>query len=244
MYTVSMTKDDLKNETPEAKRKRAKKIAGILRRAYPRARMQLRYSNDWELLVAVMLSAQCTDKKVNEVTALLFKKYRTLNDYVKANPKEFEKDIYQTGFYRSKARHILGTARIIKKRFHGKIPKTMQELVGLPGVARKTANIVLGNAHKIVEGIAIDTHVRRIARLLGFTESENTAMIEQDLMKLIPKEEWFKFTYRVIDHGRAVCIANRPKCDWCPLNRVCPSAFDFPKFKKDDKNIINHLNRV
>lgn len=227
-----MTQDDLKKETFEEKKKRAKKIVGILKRAYPRAQMMLRYSNNWELLVAVILSAQCTDKKVNEVTAKLFKKYKTLADYVKADRKVFEKDIYQTGFYRVKAKNILTAARLIKQKFGGKLPRTMEEMMEIPGVARKTANIVLGNAYGIVEGIAVDTHVRRVTKLLGFTDAENTDTIEQDLMKLIPKEEWFKFTYRIIDHGRAICIANRPKCDWCPLNRVCPSAFDFPQFKK------------
>jgi endonuclease-3 len=227
-----MTKDKLKKESFEEKKKRAKKILGILKRAYPRAQMALRYSNHWELLVAVILSAQCTDKKVNEVTAKLFKRYPKLENYAKANRKKFEKDIYQTGFYRAKAKNILNTAHLIKQKFGGKLPKTMHEMMELPGVARKTANIVLGNAYGIVEGIGVDTHVRRISRLLGFTNEENTDKIEKDLMELLPKNEWFKFTYRIIDHGRAICIANRPKCDWCPLNRVCPSAFNFPQFKK------------
>lgn len=227
-----MTHDDLKKETFEEKKKRAKKVLGVLKRAYPRARIALRYSNNWELLVAVILSAQCTDKKVNEVTAKLFKKYRTLNDYAKADRGEFEKDIYQCGFYRAKAKNILTAARLVKSKFGGKLPKTMDEIMELPGVARKTANVVLGNAYGVSEGIAVDTHVRRISRRLGFTEEINPVTIEKDLMKLLPKEEWFKFTYRIIDHGRSICIAQKPKCDWCPLNRVCPSAFDFPYFKK------------
>ncbi len=222
---------DALTETPEERKKRAKRILGTLKRLYPRAGMMLRYSNNWELLVAVILSAQCTDKKVNEVTATLFKKYRALNDYVNANPREFEKDIYQTGFFRSKTKSILGAARLIKRKYKGKIPKTMNEMLEIPGVARKTANIVLGNAYKIVEGIAVDTHVRRLSTLLGFTKETNTDKIERDLMELLPQSEWFKWTYRIIEHGRAICIANRPKCDKCPLNRLCPSAFNFPQFK-------------
>lgn len=214
----------MKKETAEEKKKRASAVLRILKKAYPKAGMMLRYSNHIELLFSVMLSAQCTDTKVNEVTAKLFKKYRTLGDYLRAKPKEFEKDIYQTGFYRAKTRHILATAKILHTKFHGKVPRTMEELLTLPGVARKTANIVLGNAFNIVEGIAVDTHVNRLITLLDFTKEKNTDRIEKDLMKLFPREEWFKLTYRLIDHGRAICIANRPKCDICPLRRLCPSS--------------------
>ena len=225
-----MTKDTFKNETMEKKKKRAKKILGVLKRAYPRARMALRYSNHWELLVAVILSAQCTDKKVNEVTARLFKKYRVLNDYVRADFREFEKDIYQTGFFRSKTKNILGAARMMRRKYGGKIPKTMEEMLEIPGVARKTANIVLGNAYGIIEGIAVDTHVHRISRRLDLTQEDNSEKIEKDLMEFFPKKEWFKLTYRVIEHGRAVCRARDPRCDQCSLKHLCPSAFQFPRF--------------
>ena len=184
-----MTKDTFKNETMEKKKKRAKKILGVLKRAYQRARMALRYSNHWELLVAVILSAQCTDKKVNEVTARLFKKYRVLNDYVRADFREFEKDIYQTGFFRSKTKNILGAARMMRRKYGGKIPKTMEEMLEIPGVARKTANIVLGNAYGIIEGIAVDTHVHRISRRLDLTQEDNSEKIEKDLMEFFPKKE-------------------------------------------------------
>jgi endonuclease III len=213
------------------------KIVSLLKKSYSHAKIVLNFSNNWELLVAVVLSAQCTDKKVNEVTAHLFKKYKTLDDYVRASAsrrtiKEFEQMIKPTGFYRAKAKNILASAKIVKNKFGGKIPKTMDELLELPGVARKTANVVLGNAYKVVEGIAVDTHVRRLSQRLGLTKNENPERIEQDLMKIIPKKEWFRFTYLLIDHGRAVCTAKDPRCDMCPLNKVCPSAFQFPRFKK------------
>lgn len=210
-------------------------IIARLKKRYPRAKIVLRFSNSWELLVAVILSAQCTDKKVNEVTAPLFKKYRTLEDYVSADPKEFEKMIRSTGFYRVKARNILASAKIIKEKFRGKIPRTMQEMLTLKGVARKTANVVLGNAYGVVEGIAVDTHVRRLAQRLGLSSSDKPEKIEQHLMQLIPKKNWFKTTYLLIDHGRAICTAKDPRCDLCPLNDICPSAFDFPRFRKMSK---------
>ena len=201
----------------EERKKRAQKILKILKKLFPHANMMLKYSNHWELLVAVMLSAQCTDKKVNEVTSALFKKYRTLNDYIHADPKEFEKDIFSTGFYRAKTRNILATAKIIKETFHGRIPNTMREMMLLPGVARKTANVVLGNAYGIVEGIAVDTHVKRLAQTLGLTKHKDPNKIEQDLMKILPRKEWFLFTYRLIEYGRAYCSAKRPDHTSCPL---------------------------
>lgn len=194
--------------------------------------MILQYSNNWELLVAVMLSAQCTDKKVNEVTRLLFKKYRSLNDYVNASPREFECDIHSTGFYKAKTKNVLAAAKMLKEEFGGRVPRTMQQLTRLPGVARKTANVVLGNAYGIAEGIAVDTHVKRLSGRLGFSRHENTDKIEQDLMHLLPQKEWFATTYVLIDHGRAVCNAQRPQCDACPVSDLCPSAFRFPHFTK------------
>ncbi|MDP2735377.1 MAG: endonuclease III [bacterium] len=205
-------------------RERALKIVRELRKLFPGARIVLVYSNNWELLVSVILSAQCTDKKVNEVTLQLFKKYRTLEDYLKAPPREFEKDIRSTGFYRNKAKNILGAARMIKERFHGKVPRTMEEMLELPGVARKTANVVLGNAYGLVEGIAVDTHVMRLARKLGLSEHKDPVKIERDLMKLVPKKDWFFLTYGLIEYGRHVCPARRHECSDHPLTKIYPNA--------------------
>jgi len=204
----------------EKRQKRAKKFVAVLKKLFPKAEITLKFSNNWELLVAVMLSAQCTDKKVNEVTERLFKKYKTLDDYVKAKQKEFEQDIKSTGFYKSKAKNVLATAKIIKEKFGGKIPKTMQEIMTLPGVARKTANVVLGNAYGIVEGIAVDTHVARLSKLLGLTNEDDPNKIEQDLMNILPKKEWFGFTYRLIDYGRKYCPAKPHNHSVCPLSKV------------------------
>lgn len=209
---------------------RAIEINRRLKKAYPKAKIVLRFSSPWELLVAVILSAQCTDKKVNEVTAKLFARYKTLEDYVSAKPKEFEQMIHSTGFYRAKTKSILTTAKLIKEKFNGEVPRTMAEMLTLRGVARKTANVVLGNAYGVVKGIAVDTHVRRLARRLGLSSSDNPEKIEQELMSLIPKKDWFKTTYLLIDHGRAICTAKDPRCDLCPLKDICPSAFQFPRF--------------
>lgn len=224
-------------ESASARLRRARTIFRRLKKAYPSAGMILRYSNHWELLVAVMLSAQCTDKKVNEVTRALFKKYRTLDDYVHARPREFERDIHSTGFYKNKTKHILAAAHMVQERFAGRVPRTMEELLQLPGVARKTANVVMGNAFDIADGIAVDTHVHRLSRRLGLSSHQNTDKVERDLMTLIPQSDWFRSTYLLIDHGRAVCDAKKPQCDACPLSNVCPSAFQFPQFgvKKTSK---------
>ncbi len=204
----------------EKRQKRAAIILKELKRLFPHPKIVLRYSNPWELLVAVILSAQCTDKKVNEVTEKLFKKYRTLEDYVKANPKEFERDIYSTGFYKAKTKNVLATAKIIKEKYRGKVPNTMEDLLSLPGVARKTANIVLGNVYKIYEGIAVDTHVKRLSNVLGLTTQKDPNKIEQELMKIIPKNEWFNTTYRLIDYGRKYCVAKGHNHLECPLSKV------------------------
>lgn len=199
---------------------RAQKIVNELRTLFPNAKIALNYSNNWELLVAVILSAQCTDKKVNEVTEKLFKKYPTLDSYVGASQAQFEQDIKSTGFYRNKAKNILAAAKMIKEKFQGKIPKTMDEMLVLPGVARKTANVVLGNAHGVVEGIAVDTHVIRLSRLLGLTKEKAPEKIEQDLMALVPKDQWFEMTYLLISYGRAYCKGGpHHKHDNCPLRR-------------------------
>lgn len=205
----------------ERRKKRAGVVLRELKKLFPRAGMMLRYSNHWELLVAVELSAQCTDKKVNEVTQRLFKKYRTLDDYIHAKQKDFEKYIYSTGFYRNKAKNILAAAKMIKKEYRGKLPRTMEEMLKIPGVARKTANVVLGNAYGIVEGVAVDTHVRRLSRLFGLTKEYGPNKIEQDLMEILPKKEWFRFTYRVIEYGRTYCKAT-PRHDHkeCPVTQA------------------------
>lgn len=204
-------------ESLAVRKKRAEKILSVLKKLFPKAGIVLRYSNPWELLVAVVLSAQCTDKKVNEVTEKLFQKYKTLDDYVKADQKEFEHDIRPTGFFRNKTKHILAASRLVKERFLGKVPRTMSELLSLPGVARKTANVVLGNAYGIVEGIAVDTHVRRLSIKLGLTRHTDPERIEQDLMALLPKSEWFCFTYYMIEYGRQICPARKHECSQHPL---------------------------
>lgn len=196
---------------------RGKTILRKLKRLFPNAGMMLTSGNDWELLVAVELSAQCTDKKVNEVTPALFRRHRTLDDYVRADPREFERLIYQTGFYRNKTKNILAAAKMVQTRFGGKIPKTMEEMLEIPGVARKTANVVLGNAHGVVEGIAVDTHVKRLARVLDLSDEHDPNKIERDLMRIFPKKEWFHATYLLIEYGRKYCPARRHDHAKCPL---------------------------
>lgn len=203
------------------KRKKLARIVSVeLRKLFPKAKIALNFSNEWELLVAVILSAQCTDKKVNEVTEKLFKKYRTLDDYVSANQIEFQQDIYQTGFYHNKARHILESAKIIKEKCQGKIPCSMEKMLELPGVARKTANIVLQGACGIVEGIPVDTHVKRLANLLGLSSEKNPDKIEKDLMQIFPRQEWGVISYRLIEYGRRYCPAKKHDHENCPLTKV------------------------
>ncbi|MBI5230156.1 MAG: endonuclease III [Candidatus Magasanikbacteria bacterium] len=198
-------------------RARAVKINRVLKKLFPHARCALNFSTPWELVVAVQLSAQCTDKKVNEVTPVLFKKYSTLDDYVGADAKEFQKYIHATGFFRNKTKNIIAAARMIKECYHGRVPRTMEAMLMLPGVARKTANVALGNAYGVVEGIAVDTHVRRLSRALGLTKDWNPNKIEKDLMQIIPKKEWFAITYRLIEYGRKYCPARRHNHHNCPL---------------------------
>ncbi len=204
----------------EKKKRLATLINKEVAELFPDAKCALNYSNPWELLVAVVLSAQCTDKKVNEVTAKLFKKYSKLSDYVNAKPEEFEKDIYSTGFYKAKTKNILAAAKMVQSEFKGKIPKTMTEMLRIPGVARKTANVVLGNAHNVVVGIAVDTHVIRLTRLFGLTKESNPVKIEKDLMKLLPQKEWFNFTNRLIAYGRTYCFAKKHNHNNCPLTNI------------------------
>jgi len=198
-------------------KKDATLILRQLKKIVPDAKITLKYSNNFELLAAVILSAQCTDKKVNEVTARLFQKYKKLDDYVNAKVEEFEKGVYSTGFYRNKTKNILASAKIIKKKFSGKIPDTMKEILGLPGVSRKTANVVLGNAHGVVEGIAVDTHVIRLSRKFGLTSEKDPKKIEKDLMRIVPKKEWFNFSIMLIHYGREYCPAKLHNHKKCPI---------------------------
>lgn len=204
---------------------RVEEIIKRLKEEYPDARIVLSYTSPLNLLVAVILSAQCTDKKVNEVTQELFKKHKDVYDYASVPLEELEKDIRPTGFYRNKARNIKGAANMIINEFGGEVPSTMEEITKLPGVARKTANVVLGNAFDVVEGIAVDTHVKRLAGRLGISRHKDPEKIECDLMDIVSKDDWFRFTYLLIEHGRAICDAKKPKCDACVLNNICPSAF-------------------
>ncbi|PJE64828.1 MAG: endonuclease III [Candidatus Ryanbacteria bacterium CG10_big_fil_rev_8_21_14_0_10_43_42] len=215
----------IKKESATETKKRAARIYDILLATYPHSGMMLAYETPVQLLVAVMLSAQCTDKKVNEVTKNLFKKYKTAADFANAQPHIFEKEIYQTGFYKAKTKHIIATAKILEKKFSGILPSSIEDMLVLPGVARKTANVVLGNAYGIVEGIAVDTHVSRIAQRLGLTKHLPPEKIERDLMILFSKKKWFHLTYLFIEHGRALCSSRKPHCDRCPLKKICPSSF-------------------
>lgn len=200
--------------------KRALKMVAKLKQLFPRAKTALNYSNNFELLVAVILSAQCTDKMVNKVTEKLFNKYKTLDDYVNAKQGEFEQEIRSTGFYKNKAKNILSSARIIKEKYKGKIPDSMEELLTLPGVARKTANIIIYLIYGKIEGVAVDTHVRRLSRLLGLTKHEDPNKIEKDLIKILPRKEWMDFTFRLIDYGRKYCPARPHNHSNCPLTII------------------------
>jgi len=200
-------------------------IIELLEKVHSDAEIALNYSNPFELLIATILSAQCTDERVNIVTKTLFKKYRTPKDFAEVDLKELEQDIKSTGFYHNKARNIKKCCQMLVNKYHSKVPKTMQELLELPGVARKTANIVLQNAYGVVEGVAVDTHVRRLALRLGLTKNDDPKKIEQDLMKLVPKSKWMRLSDLLISHGRRVCIARKPRCEACVVNKLCPSAF-------------------
>lgn len=202
---------------------RHKEILKILKKKYPRVKTALEFINPLQILVATILSAQCTDKRVNTVTKDLFGKYRTVNDYAKANIKRFENEIRSTGFYKNKAKNIINSAKKIIKDFNGRVPKTMKELLTLPGVARKTANIVLYSGYGIIEGVAVDTHVRRLSQRLGLSKYDDPVKIEEDLMKIIPRKDWGNVSFLLIDHGRKICDAKKPKCTECVLKKLCPS---------------------
>ena len=203
------------------------RIATIIERlhqAYPNATCSLRFSNPLELLVATILSAQCTDERVNAVTARLFTTYRSAADYANAPPEELEAAIKPTGYYHTKARYIQAACRIIAERHNGAVPLQMEHLIALPGVARKTANVVLGNAYGVVEGVVVDTHVARVTRRLGLTASDDPATVEADLMARLPRTQWLSFAHQVIFHGRVICKAQRPLCPACTLNELCPAS--------------------
>ncbi|MCL1972828.1 MAG: endonuclease III [Endomicrobia bacterium] len=208
----------------EDKKKYVSNIIKILEKEYGDVEVALEFKKPYELLFATILSAQCTDERVNKVTSELFKKYRTLDDYANADISEFEKDIRSTGFFRNKAKNIIGSAKIILEKHGGKVPRTMEELLELPGVARKTANIVLSAAFGKYEGMAVDTHVIRISNLLKITKYEDPVKIERDLMKVVPRENWKNFSLLIQTLGRRVCKARRPEHAICPLNKICPSA--------------------
>ncbi len=203
---------------------RTRKIISLLKRAYPDARCSLNHTNPLELLVATILSAQCTDERVNIVTASLFRKYRLCEDYLKVPASELEQDIRSTGFYRNKAKAIQGACRIISEQHAGNVPAELDALVALPGVARKTANVVLGNAFGITSGIVVDTHVARLAARLGLSAEQQPEKIERDLMTLVPRADWINFSHLLIFHGRKICKARTPLCLECTIEPLCPSS--------------------
>ena len=221
-----MDKQQIMTETEPEKKERLDIIIKQLEQDYPEAKTSLNYCSPLEILVATILSAQCTDKRVNIVTQSLFKKYQTVEDYANADLSELEQDIRSTGFYRNKAKNIKKAAWMIVENYNSQVPQTMEELIKLPGVARKTANIVLSNAYGTIVGIAVDTHVKRISKRLGLTKNTNPEKIESDLMQIVPKEYWKQITNLLIYHGRKVCTARKPKCSLCGLKNVCPSAFE------------------
>jgi len=203
---------------------RVREIIQRLDRRYPNVTCALHHKSAWELLVATILSAQCTDARVNMVTPVIFAKYPTMQDFAALKPEQLEPDIRSTGFFRNKSKSIVGAAQKVVNDFGGKVPHTMEELLTIPGVARKTANVVLGTWFKIADGVVVDTHVQRISRRLELTKNEEPQKIEQDLMKVIPRDHWIVFAHQIIHHGRALCIARKPKCAECPLENLCHAA--------------------
>lgn len=218
------TKTRTRRETPAARRARLRKIIVRLARAYPDATCALHHRSALELLVATILSAQSTDARVNMVTPALFAKYKTAADFASADPQTLEQEIHSTGFFRNKTKSIIGMAQAVVERHGGQVPDTMEELVELPGVGRKTANVLLGTWFRKNEGIVVDTHVQRLATLLGLTKQKDPVKIERDLMAVVPREKWTWFSHTLILHGRGVCIARRPRCEVCVVNRWCPSS--------------------
>lgn len=214
-----------KRESFEELKARTREVIRRLKRAYPGAKCSLNHSNPFELLVATILSAQCTDERVNLVTADLFRKYRKPEDYLKVSPRELEKDIQSTGFFRNKTKSIQGTAKMLTEQYHDEVPRTMDELLELPGVARKTANVVLGNAFDIHAGVVVDTHVTRLSHRLAFTQQKTAEKIELDLIEIVPKKDWVIFPHLMIYHGRKICKARTPLCAECGIEKQCPSSY-------------------
>jgi len=214
-----------KKETADDLKKRTREIIRRLKRAYPGAKCSLNHSNPFELLIATILSAQCTDERVNIVTADLFRKYRKPEDYLKVSPRELEKDIQSTGFFRNKTKSIQGASKMLAETYGGEVPRTMDQLLELPGVARKTANVVLGNAFEIKAGVVVDTHVTRLSHRLGLSEEKTAEKIEQDLIQIVPKKDWVIFPHLMIYHGRKICRARNPQCAECEIEKPCPSSF-------------------
>ena len=214
-----------KRESLEALKTRTREVIRRLKRAYPGAKCSLNHTNPFELLIATILSAQCTDERVNIVTADLFRKYRKPEDYLNVSPRELEKDIQSTGFFRNKTKSIQGTSKMLSEQYGGEVPQTMDELLELPGVARKTANVVLGNAFDIHAGVVVDTHVTRLSHRLAFTQQKTAEKIEQDLIPIVPKKDWVIFPHLMIYHGRKICKARNPLCNECVIEKQCPSSF-------------------
>lgn len=212
------------NIQKQQNKNRTKKIIKLLKKEYPNAKLALVFNNPLDLLVATILSAQCTDERTNKVTKNLFKKYKNIEDYTKADLKNFEQDIRTTGFYRNKAKNIITACRKIIKEFNGKVPQKMEELITLPGVGRKTANIILAFAFGKLEGIAVDTHVKRLSQRLGLSKNNNPDKIEQDLIKIIPQKYWRDFSCLLMEHGRKICLSRKPLCQKCILKNICPSS--------------------
>ncbi len=208
-------------------KQRTAKILLLLSKQYAAAKIALQYTSPLQLLIATILSAQATDEQINKITPALFKCYTTAEAFANADIKELEQLIKSSGFYHNKAKNIQNCCKMLVEKYHGKVPKTMSELLELPGVARKTANIVLQNAYGVIEGIAVDTHVRRLAQRLGLSEKNDPEKIEQDLMQLVPKDKWMRITDLLIWHGRKICTAKKPNCAGCVLNKICPCAFQF-----------------
>jgi endonuclease III len=214
-----------KRETTDELKKRVRDVIRRLKRAYPDAKTALNHSNAFELLVATILSAQSTDERVNIVTADLFRKYRKPEDYLKVPPSELEKDIHSTGFFRNKTKSLQGTARVLLEKYGGEVPHTMDELLELPGVARKTANVVLGNAFGVKAGVVVDTHVMRLSHRLNFSQEKTAEKIELDLIEIVPKKDWVLFPHLMIFHGRRICKARSPMCAECVVEKQCPSSY-------------------
>jgi len=214
-----------KRESTDELKKRTRDIIRRLKRAYPGARCSLNHSNPFELLIATILSAQSTDDRVNIVTADLFRKYKKPEDYLKVAPSELEKDIHSTGFFRNKTKSIQGTAKLLTEEYGGEVPHTMDELLALPGVARKTANVVLGNAFGVKAGVVVDTHVTRLSHRLGLTQEKSAEKIERDLIPIVPKKDWVIFPHLMIYHGRKICKARNPLCEECTIEKLCPSSY-------------------